>query len=78
LLAVSGEQQKGVLQADTEARSVIEDRIFIPHQMQSRNILERWQLLVNETDFSRMVEYRNHLHTDLVAAAHKECGITRA
>jgi hypothetical protein len=41
LIAVSGEQQKGVLQANAEARSVIEDRIFIAHQMRSGNILER-------------------------------------
>jgi hypothetical protein len=77
LLATSGEQQKGVLQANAEARSVIEDRIFIAHQMQSGNILERWQLLVNETDFSRTCEYWNQLHTDLVTAAHKDCGIEK-
>ena len=53
LIAVSGEQQKGVLQANAEARSVIEDRIFIAHQMQSGNILERWGLLVNEVPQAR-------------------------
>jgi hypothetical protein len=77
LTAVGGEQQKGILQANAEARSVIEDRIFIAHQMQSGNILERWGLLVNEADFSRMAEYWNHLHSDLVTAAHKDCGIKR-
>jgi hypothetical protein len=75
LIAVSGEQEKGVLHANVEARSVIEDRIFIAHQLRRGNILERWQLLVNEGDFSRMAEYWDHLHTDLVAAAHKDCGV---
>jgi hypothetical protein len=75
LRAIGPEQQKGLVQANTEARSVIEDRIFIAHQMQSGNILERWQLFSAEHDFSRMVEYWNHLHSDLVAAAQKDCGV---
>jgi hypothetical protein len=72
---MSGEQEQGLLQADAEARSIIGDRIFIANQMRSGNILERWQLLVNEQDFSRMWEYWNHLHNDLVAAAYKDCGV---
>jgi hypothetical protein len=72
---IGGEQEKGVLQANAEARSVIEDRIFIAPQVQSGNILERWQLFAGEPNFSRMVEYWNHLHDDLVAAAHKDFGI---
>ncbi len=75
LTAIGGEQQKGLVQANAEARSVIEDRIFIAHQVQSGNILERWQLFASEHDFSRMVEYWNHLHDDLVATAHKDFGI---
>jgi hypothetical protein len=69
---MGGEQQKGLVQANSEARSVIEDRIFIAHQVQSENILERWQLFAAEHDFSRMVEYWNHLHDDLVVAAQRD------
>jgi hypothetical protein len=43
--------------------------------MQTGSILQRWQLFVSEQDFSRMVEYWNHLHGDLVVAAQKDCGL---
>ena len=69
---ISGEQEKGLVEANAEARSVIEDRIFIADQVQSGNILERWQLLAGERDFSRIVEHWNRLHDDLVAAAHED------
>jgi hypothetical protein len=71
---ISGEQEKGIVQANADARSVIEDRIFIAPQVQSGNILEQWQLFAGGRDFSRMVEYWNHLHDDLVAAAQKDLG----
>jgi hypothetical protein len=72
---ISGEQEKRIVQANADARSVIEDRIFIAPQVQSGNILEQWQLFAVEEDFSRMVDHWNHLHEDLVAAAHKDLGM---
>jgi hypothetical protein len=73
LLASSAEQQKGVLQANTDARSVIEDRIVIAHHMQSGNILERWQLTISEGDFSAVANHWYRLHADLVNTARKDC-----
>ena len=74
--AIGAEQQKGVLEADAEARRVIESRIFIAHQIQSENVLERWQLLAAEKDWSQMVEYWNSLHGSLLVTAHKGLGIS--
>ena len=75
VVAISGEQEKGLLEADAEARRCIESRLFIAHQIQHENVLERWQLLAGEQDWSRMVEYWNSLHRTLIAAAHKDLGI---
>jgi hypothetical protein len=72
---IGGEQQKGLLEADAEARRAIESRLFVAHQIKRENVLERWQLLAAERDWSRMVEYWNLLHGTLVAAAHKDLGI---
>jgi len=72
---IGGEQQKGLLEADAEARRAIEGRLFVVHQIQRENVLERWQLLAAEKDWSRMVEYWNALHATLVAAAQKDLGI---
>jgi hypothetical protein len=75
IVAISGEQEKGLLEADAEARRGIESRIFVAHQIQRENVLERWQLLAGEKDWSRMVEYWNSLHATLIAAAHKDLDI---
>jgi len=75
IVAISGEQEKGLLQADVEAVSVISDRIFIASQLGRENVRERWRLLVAENDWSRMVEYWNSLHGTLIAAAHKDLDI---
>jgi hypothetical protein len=72
---ISGEQEKGLIEADAEARRAIESRLFVVHQIQRENVLERWQLLAAERDWSRMVEYWTWLHATLVAAAHKDLGI---
>lgn len=72
---IGEEQQKGLLEADAEARRVIESRLFVVHQIQRENVLERWHLLAAERDWSRMVEYWNSLHGTLVAAAHNDLGI---
>lgn len=72
---IAGEQRKGLLEADAEARRAIESRLFIAHQIQRENVLERWQLLAAERDWSRTVEYWNSLHGTLVAAARRDCGI---
>jgi hypothetical protein len=72
---ISDEQERGIFQADFEATSAIEDRIFIAHQIQRENISERWRLLVAEKDWSRMLEYWNSLHKALVMAAHEDLNI---
>jgi len=72
---MSAEQKNQLLDADMEARRIIEDRIFIFGRVQSENLLERWQLIAAERDVSRMLEYWNHLHSALVNAAHKDLGI---
>jgi hypothetical protein len=73
--AIRGEQEKQLLEADLEARRIIEDRLFISSRVQSENVLERWQLIAAEKDLARIVEYWNHLHTALVDFAHKDLGI---
>lgn len=72
---VRGEEEKALLEADAEARRAIESRIFIADQIQRENVLERWQLLAAEKDWSRMVEYWDSLHSSLLVAAHKDLGI---
>lgn len=72
---ISGEQEKQLLEADVEARRIIEDRLFISRRVQSENVLERWQLIAAEKDLARIVEYWNHLHAALVDFAHKDLGI---
>jgi hypothetical protein len=72
---IAGEQQKGLLEADADGRRAIESRLFIAHQIQRQNVLERWQLLAAERDWSRTVECWNSLHGMLVAAARKDCGV---
>lgn len=72
---ISGEQERGALEADAEARRAIESRIFVVHQIQRENVLERWQSLAAEKDWSKMVHDWNSLHGTLVAAAHKDLGI---
>ena len=74
-IAIGGEQQKGLVEADAEARRAIESRLFVAHQIQRENVLERWQLLAAEKDWSRMIEYWNSLHGTLVTAAQKDLGI---
>jgi hypothetical protein len=79
IVTISGEQEKEqakhLLEADLEARRVIEDRIFISSRVQSENVLERWRLIAAEKDIGRILEYWNHLHTALVDFAHKDLGI---
>ncbi len=79
IVAISGEQEKQLfeayLEADLEARRIIEDRLFISRWVQSENVLERWQLIAAEKDPSRIVDYWKHLHAALVDFAHKDLGI---
>jgi hypothetical protein len=81
MVAISGEQEKQLLEAyleaDLEARRIIEDRLFISSWVQRENVLERWQLIAAEKDSTRIVEYWNHLHTALVEFAHKDLGIKK-
>src|SRR5260370_29907989 len=76
IVAISGEQEKQLLEAfleaDLEARRIIEDRLFISSWLQSENVLERWQLIAAEKDSARILEYWNHLHSALVDFAHKD------
>jgi hypothetical protein len=72
---MSGEQEKGCMEADAEARRSIESRIFVWHRIQSENVRERWQLLATEKDWGKMIQYWNELHATLIATAHKDCGI---
>jgi hypothetical protein len=72
---VSGEQEKGCMEADAEARRAIESRIFVARQIQRENVLERWQLLAAERDWGRMIQYWSELHATLIKTAHKDCGI---
>lgn len=72
---VGGDQEKGCMEADAEARRAIESRIFVWHGIQSENVRERWQLLAAEKDWGRMIQYWSELHATLIAAAHKDCGI---
>ena len=78
-MAVDGKQEKELLEAyleaDLEARRIIEDRLFISSWVQSENVLERWQLIAAEKDSARILEYWNHLHSALVDFAHKDLGI---
>jgi hypothetical protein len=78
-VAISREQEKqlleALLEADVEARRIIEDRIFISSRVQSENVLERWQLIAAEKDVARILEYWNDLHSALVGFAHKDLGI---
>jgi hypothetical protein len=79
IVAISGEQEKQLLEAnleaDLEARRIIEDRLFISTWVRSENLLERWQLIAAEKDSSRIVDYWNDLHTALVDSAHKDLDI---
>jgi hypothetical protein len=74
-IAIGGDIQKELVQADVEARRAIESRIFIAHQIRHENVLERWQLLSGEKDWPRMVEFWNSLHSALIAAAHKDLDV---
>lgn len=75
LSVTTGEQEKLVMQADTDARNVIEDRIFIHSTVQRENILERWQLLAAEKRIDRFLEYWRDLHKTLLDAAHRDLRI---
>lgn len=75
LTVITGAQERAIFEANGEARRIIEDRIFIASEVQRENVLERWQLLVAENRLARMMEYWNHLHSTLVAAARKDCGM---
>jgi hypothetical protein len=79
IVAIDGKQEEQLLEAyleaDLEARRIIEDRLFISSRVQSENVLERWQLIAAEKDSARILEYWNHLHSALVDFAHKDLGI---
>jgi hypothetical protein len=75
LRAIGGEQHKGLLQANSEARMAIESRIFVADQMRLANMLERWQLIAGEKDWSRRAEYWSSLHGSLIEAARKDLAI---
>ena len=75
LSMTSGEQEKQVMEADSEARSVIEDRIFVHDTVQREKILERWQLIAGEQRIDRFLDYWGSLHKTLVEAAHEDLGI---
>lgn len=75
LVAISGDQQKGLLEADADARRAIESRIFIAPQVYHENVLERWHLIAAEEDWNKMVGHWESLHGTLILAAHKDLGI---
>ena len=70
-------EARQVSEANDEARSAIEDRIFIYTTIQSEKILERWGLIagVREEGIVKFLEYWKALHKTLVHAAHKDLGI---
>lgn len=72
---LAGEQEKGLVEADAEARRAIEGRIFIAHELYAENVLERWQLLAGARDWNKMVGHWESLHGTLILAAHKDLGI---
>lgn len=72
---VTGEQEKNVMEADTEARSTIEDRVFIHNAIENEKVLEHWQLLVAEKEIIRFLEYWRSLHKILIDIAQKDLGI---
>ena len=78
LAALSGEQRKGLFEADADARRAIESRIFIAPRVYHENVLERWQLLAAEKDWNKMVGHWESLHGALILAAHKDVGIKYA
>lgn len=75
LSVTTGEQEKRVMEADSEARSTIQDRIFIHNMIQNEKILERWQLIAAEKEINRFLKYWNDLHKTLVDAAHRDLKI---
>jgi hypothetical protein len=75
LAVVNPEEEKEILLANVDARSVIHDRIFIHSRLQSENILERWRLLATELKPAGVLEHWEQLHAILVKAAQDELGI---
>ena len=75
ITAISGEQEKSLLQVDIEAVNVISDRIFIAPKLEKENVSVRWRALVAHDDWSKKVASWNSLHGTLVAAARKDLGI---
>ena len=72
---LSPDEQGELLEAQTEGQRLLSDRIFIASQIERENIIERWQLLTAEEDFSMFVAGMKSLHEKLLEIARKDLGI---
>ncbi|PYX33190.1 MAG: hypothetical protein DMG77_00790 [Acidobacteria bacterium] len=75
---ITGDQQRRIFEADSEARRAIQDRIFIAKRTQQENTLERWSSLTEKEDAVSFWDEWEKLHQTLLNSAYQDLGMKQS